>query len=192
LSDGSVVRLAPNSRLRFMQRPASREATLEGRAYFSVAKIPVRPFRVHTRLGDATVLGTQFELATESRDLKLLVVSGRVGLAGSSNQLEVHAGEASAVHDGTVAEPRRLPNAATMNRWVGKFLAFQSTPMREVAREIEETYGVRVVAQDSTIANRTVTGTFTDRDVHEVIDVICSVVNAQCVTRGSDIVMTIQ
>jgi Fe2+-dicitrate sensor, membrane component len=190
LSDGSVVRLAPNSKLKFVQRAATREATLEGRAFFAVAKIPTRPFHVHTRLGDATVLGTQFELATESAELHLLVVSGRVGLAAASSQVEVHGGEVSGVRDGTVAEPTRLPNAAKMGDWVGKFLAFQSTPMREVAREIEETYGVRVVIEDSVIANRTVIGTFTDRDAHYVIDLVCSVVNAQCVNRPGEVIMT--
>lgn len=190
LSDGSVVRLAPNSRLGFEFRPASREATLEGRAFFSVAKIQNKPFRVHTRLGEATVLGTRFELATDSSELRLLVVSGRVGLAGSTNELEVHAGESSGVRNGTVAEPKRLSNAETMGEWVGKFLAFQSTPMREVAREIEETYGVRIVAEDSAIATRTVTGTFVDRDARYVIDAVCLVVNAQCVNRGGEIAMT--
>jgi ferric-dicitrate binding protein FerR (iron transport regulator) len=190
LSDGSVVRLAPNSRLRFVQRATTREATLEGRAFFAVAKIPGRAFHVHTRLGDATVLGTQFELATESRELRLVVVSGRVGLAGASNQVEVHGGEVSGVRDGTVAEPTRLANAAKMGDWVGKFLAFQSTPMREVAREIEEAYGVRIVIQDSVIANRTVIGTFTDRDARYVIDMVCSVVNAQCVNHPGEVVMT--
>lgn len=190
LSDGSVVRLAPNSKLRFVQRPATREATLEGRAFFAVAKIPGRAFHVHTRLGEATVLGTKFELATESSELRLLVVSGRVGLAGTANQLEVHGGELSGVRDGTVAEPTRVPNAAKMSDWVGKFLAFQSTPMREVAREIEETYGIRVVIEDSVIANRTVIGTFTDRDARDVIDIVCSVVNAQCVNRPGEVVMS--
>lgn len=190
LSDGSVVRLAPNSKLKFVQRAATREATLEGRAFFAVAKIPTRPFHVHTRLGDATVLGTQFELATEPTELHLLVVSGRVGLAAASNHVEVHGGEVSGVRDGTVAEPTRLPNAAKMGDWVGKFLAFQSTPMREVAREIEETYGVRVVIEDSVIASRTVIGTFTDRDAHDVIDMVCSVVNAHCVTRPGEVIMT--
>jgi ferric-dicitrate binding protein FerR (iron transport regulator) len=190
LSDGSVVRLASNSKLRFVQRLTTREATLEGRAFFAVAKIPGRAFHVHTRLGDATVLGTKFELATESSELRLLVVSGRVGLAGTSNQVEVHAGELSGVHNGTVAEPTRVPNAAKMSDWVGKFLAFQATPMREVAREIEETYGIHVVIQDSVIANRTIVGTFTDRDVRDVIDIVCSVLNAQCVNRPGEVVMT--
>jgi ferric-dicitrate binding protein FerR (iron transport regulator) len=62
--------------------------------------------------------------------------------------------------------------------------------MREVAREIEEAYGVRVVIEDSVIANRTVIGTFTDRDARYVIDMVCSVVNAQCVNHPGEVVMT--
>ena len=41
-SDGSVVRLAPNSTLRFVETATSRDATLDGRAYFTVAHNPDR------------------------------------------------------------------------------------------------------------------------------------------------------
>jgi transmembrane sensor len=190
LSDGSVVRLAPSSTLQFQQHRTTREATLDGRAFFDVTKSAGRAFHVHTRFGDATVFGTRFELATEAESLELLVVSGRVGLAGSGGAVEVHAGEASAVRDGAVAEPTPVPNAATMDEWAGKFLVFQATPIREVAREIEATYGVRLVTRDSVIADRTVTGTFTDRDVHDVIDAVCAVVNARCSSRPGTVVMT--
>ena len=83
------------------------------------------------------------------------------------------------MRDGTVAEPTRVPNAAKMSDWVGKFLAFQATPMREVAREIEETYGIRVVIEDSVIANRTVTGTFTSGT--------CASGQTNCINTGNTI-----
>jgi ferric-dicitrate binding protein FerR (iron transport regulator) len=190
LSDGSVVRLAPNTKLRFVQTRETREATLDGRAFFSVAHSPGRSFRVRTRFGDATVLGTKFELATDDEELKLVVVAGRVGLSGQSNQVEVSGGQQSGVRNGTALAPAAVPQAETMDQWVGKFLAFQDTPIREVAREISETYGVRVVVADSAVAGRTVNGTFTDREAKHVLELICLAVNARCETRPGEVVIS--
>jgi len=190
LSDGSVVRLAPNSTLRFVETATTREAVLDGRAYFSVAHNPARIFRVRTRLGDATVLGTRFELSTAAEELTLVVVSGRVGLAAGANSVEVRGGEQSGVRHGTTIAPAPVPRPETMEEWVGKFLAFRDTPVREAAREIAETYRVRVVVSDSVVANRTVSGTFTDREVKHVLDAVCLAVNARCEARSGEVVIT--
>jgi len=77
-----------------------------------------------------------------------------------------------------------------MEEWVGKFLAFRDTPVREAAREIAETYRVRVVVSDSVVANRTVSGTFTDREVKHVLDAVCLAVNARCEARSGEVVIT--
>ena len=86
LGDGSVVRLAPSSRLRVTASDSAREVTLDGRAFFVVAKMPTRPFIVHTAAGNARVLGTRFELATQEHDLKLVVVEGRVALSTGAGE----------------------------------------------------------------------------------------------------------
>src|SRR5690606_23926374 len=51
LDDGTVVRLAPSTRLHVTPRADVREVRLDGRAHFSVAPDAARPFRVRTRPG---------------------------------------------------------------------------------------------------------------------------------------------
>ena len=190
LTDGSVVHLAPNTKLRFVPTGDAREAILDGRAFFSVSHIPGRSFRVHTRLGDAKVLGTRFELSTDATVLTLIVVSGRVSLASTKNAIEVLGGQQSTVRHGTVLAPEPVTQAETLEQRIGKFLAFQDTPMEEVAREIGEVYGVRVTLGDSSVVGRTVSGTFIDRDAKHVLEAVCSAVNAQCESRSGEVVMT--
>ena len=105
------------------------------------------------------------------------------------NAIEVLGGQQTAVRDGTVLTPASVPQAETMEQWVGKFLAFQDTPIKEVAREIAEVYGVRVIVGDSSLARRTVNGTFTDRDAKHVLEAVCSAVNAQCESQSGEVVM---
>ncbi len=190
LGDGSVVRLAPSTRLRVTQSDSTRDVTLEGKAFFVVAKIPERPFVVHTSIGNARVLGTRFELATNERDLRLVVVEGRVALSSGADKVEVHGGEQGGVRGQQLIAPTPVANAKEMEQWVGKFLVFQSTPVRDVAREIERVYGVHVVITDSILAGQTVTATFTDQPVARVVEDLCSVVSAKCDSRPNQVVMS--
>jgi transmembrane sensor len=179
LGDGSVVRLAPSSRLRVMAG-RGRTVSLEGRAFFAVKRMPEYPLIVRTAAGDARVLGTRFELATDNGGLRLRVVEGRVALSTTREQTEVAAGQETAIANGVVVRPTVADTAATSSRWVGTFLAFQATPLGDAAREIERVYRTSVTITDTTLARETLTASFTDRPVEEVVSVICSVLNARC------------
>jgi transmembrane sensor len=190
LGDGSVVRLAPASRLRVAESDSSREVKLDGRAFFVVAKMPDRPFVVHTPAGNARVLGTRFELATTDKDLKLVVVEGRVALTHGTDRVEVRGGEQSGVRDQQTLKPTPVADAGKLEQWVGKFLVFQTTPLRDAAREIERVYGTRVVITDSLLARQTLQVTFTDKPLGALIDEVCLLVHARCETRPNEVVMS--
>lgn len=185
LSDGSIVRLAPESRLSFRGTAEGREVWLDGHAFFAVAKVEGRPFTVRTRAGDALVLGTRFDVRVEENAMQVVVVEGRVALSAGGEEVEVGAGELSKVVDGSGPTVETVGKVQPMVEWVGELLVFQSTPLHEVAREIEARYGMRVDLPDSTLANRTVTAWFTDQSAEEVLTVVCRVVDAHCSIRDS-------
>jgi transmembrane sensor len=179
LGEGSVVRLAPSSRLRVIAG-RERAVSLEGRAFFAVQRIPGRPLRIQTRAGEAHVLGTRFELVSDAESMRVRVVEGRVALSTSANRIEVGAGQESGVRNGAVAQLTSVPTTIPVASWTGTFLAFQATPLVEVGREIERVYKTTVAISDSSLARETITATFTDRPLAEVVNVVCSVLNARC------------
>lgn len=181
LRDGSVVRMAPRSRLQLIGNSASgREVQLDGRAYFAVARRENEPFRIQTGAGLITVLGTRFDLQADDSDMRLAVVEGRVALTAGGERSEVGAGEVAGVLAGTTLPPTKVEDVRALIDWVGDFVAFQETPLREVAAEIESRYGVTVVLSDSVLANRTITTWLTDRSLEEILQVICAVAVAKC------------
>lgn len=185
LADGTVVRLAPNSRLQIHGVPGSREVSLDGQAYFAVAKMPGYSFRVLTKAGQARVLGTRFEIRTDDEDLRLVVLEGRVALEVGRERVEVGTGEMSVVSEGSTAAPVKLEDVRPLVPWLERFLVFQSTPVREVAVVLEREYGTRVEVTDSALAEMTVTGWYADKSFEEVIAVICGVVRANCSIQDS-------
>ena len=186
LDDGTIVRLGPESRLRFGGPSyGPREVSLDGKAYFAVAKDTARPFRVHTDVGAVSVLGTRFELQTEKKDLRLLVIQGLVEIDAGARRIRVGAGQMSHVVEG--AAPVVLPAAdafAGVDRWVGQVIFFEATPLDEVAHELSKHYGRRVQLADETLAARTVTASFINRPFDDVLTVVCRVANVRCVSNG--------
>lgn len=178
LGDGTVVRIGPGSRFRVEDAPGRRDVFLEGKAYFAVAKMDEHPFRVRTRVGDAVAVGTRFEV-TAAEDLRVVVAEGQVTLGGGRDRVEVNGGEMSIVTDNSPSPPIKV-DVASMLSWVGRFLAFQSTPLRRVAVELEQEYGTRVIVTDSALAKLTITGWYVDRSFEEVVTIICGVVGGRC------------
>jgi ferric-dicitrate binding protein FerR (iron transport regulator) len=56
-----------------------------------------------------------------------------------------------------------------------------------VAREIERVYSIPVTIADSALGAETITATFTDRPVQEVVNVVCSVLSATCDVRDGKV-----
>jgi transmembrane sensor len=188
LDDGTVVRLGPNSHLRFgAPSYGPREVSLEGRAYFAVAKAAGRPFRVHTSAGEARVLGTRFELRTDNRkDLRLLVIQGRVELDAGAARAEVHAGQMSRVVRGAPPVVTPAANAfAAVDRWVGRVIFFEASPLDDVARELSAHYHRHVTLADASLAYRTITASFINRRFDDVLTVVCRVADVRCVSHGT-------
>lgn len=182
LADGTVVRLAPSSRLRVTGDAGTREVWLNGRAYFAVTKRQGVPFRVRTHAGEAVVLGTRFDLEARNDNLEVLVVEGAVNVAAGGGSLNVEASQSAS------ATRARAPVVIEVDEsyvreelsWVGDFLVFKDAPLSRVARELTAHFGVPVEVLDSTFARQTVRGMFVEQSLDSVLSQICKAVSGHC------------
>lgn len=191
LPDGSVVTVAPDSRLTVLSADG-RDVALDGRAYFAVAKREdARSFRIATAAGEVTVLGTRFDLKARATDARVVVIEGRVALSTADARSEASAGQmARMTADGsTSVVPVDDPEPFT--RWTGRLLVFQSTPMADAAREIERAYDVHVEMEGPELHQRVVTAWFADRSLQEVVYIVCLAVDARCTVRGDTVSMAV-
>lgn len=180
LADGSVVRLAPDSRLQAEITDTSRRARLNGRAYFAVVHDAQRPFSVLTSAGEVLVRGTRFDLEARSGELQLIVVDGAVSLASGGQSVQVQAGQLSRVYDGGQPQVVDVDDVYRKVDWIGNFVAFESTPLSEVVQELQRRYGLRVQVGDSALAAQTVTSWSANRSPREILAAICLALNASC------------
>ncbi|HWV57976.1 MAG TPA: FecR domain-containing protein [Longimicrobiales bacterium] len=194
LGDGTVVRLAPDSRLRISDKADTREVWLDGRAFFAVRKHAGLPFVVRSHAGDAVVLGTRFDLQATPAGLRVLVVEGAVQLSGradDSERLEVTARQVGLVAPNS---PPVVENADPMLferelQWLGDFLVFEDTPLGQVAEEISRHFGIRVQILDSSLVEETVRGLFVKEGPAEVVQILCRALGVHCSVTESEVLI---
>lgn len=191
LKDGTVVRVAPGSVFTVPNGAGGgRRVRLEGRAFFAVAHDESHPFRIRTPAGDVTVLGTRFDLQARDANLSVIVLEGAVSLSTDGHRVRVRAGEMGRILEGTLLPPVRVPDPVAAMAWRGRFLAFQDTPLNEVAREITQEYGVPVILADTALGRRTVTGWFADRELDDVLRIACAAAAVRCVHEHGVVTIT--
>jgi transmembrane sensor len=121
----------------------------------------------------------------EGDALRLVVTEGKVALTSGKHRLLVVAGQVARVRNGGQPVVENTVKVDSLLSWTDGFIVFQNTPLRQVARELERRYDVRVLLPDSTIASRTVTAWFTTQDFRQVLFAICRAVDAHCTLRDS-------
>lgn len=190
LEDETVVRLAPGSRLEFSDEGSAREVFLRGRAYFAVSRRPDQPFRVRLPGGAVKVLGTRFDVESRDGDVQVAVVEGQVRVEAGGEATNVEASQvARAAARGDPLEVRRVDDIYQVIDWLGRFLAFESTPMIRVVEEMERRFGIRIRIRDRALRERTVTGWFPDQSSEEIMAGICRAVDARCTVRDGTVRM---
>jgi len=170
LPDGSLVIMNSDTRLRFSNDlPAlpKREVWMRGEAFFKVSRTPdAKPFIVHTEHFDVEVTGTQFNLNSGNDSSSILLTEGSVNLLmPDGRKIRMIPGTYFST-DGSSPElaqkendvPVRVEKPAAVLSWLDKNLVFEDMPLRDVARQIELIYRVKIKLGSESVASRRITG----------------------------------
>lgn len=186
LSDGSRVRLAPGSRLRYpaLFGTAERRVQLEGEAFFEITKNPEKPFLVQAPQLTTRVLGTSFQVVAypNEKHTAVTVVTGKVAvsrnrtggqtvlLASLSPEQRL---ELDIQHDSS--KVTALSPAQTTAIRDGK-LVFDNSSLAEVAERLQVQYGITVHLADAQVGARRITATFDQNiSMQDLSDILAQV-----------------
>ncbi len=169
LQDGTEVWLNAKSKLIYPARFTGdkRNVTVEGEAFFKVAKDPSRPFIVSTHDVNMEVLGTQFNVccypATGYVQTSLLEGSVHVFFRNKeSDGVILRPDQQVTVSNGRMkVEPIRLKDHFL---WRDGIYAFENEPLINILEKMEYYYDVRIIVKDASLFKDTYTGKFRQRD----------------------------
>jgi transmembrane sensor len=183
LSDSTLVTLNHTSMVTIdFSGDGRRMATLDGEAYFEVRRNGT-PFVVHTRAGDVEVLGTAFNVKARGGTTDLDVLHGRVRFGsagqGGNGSIVLNGDEKSRCIEGAApAAPVRTSHRSTPGWMEGK-IACDQRPLRDLCRELEDTYDISVSIGDASLGNLTVTGTIEARSAGQAVQALSLLIGRQ-------------
>jgi len=179
LPDGSVVTLNAHSSLqlpRFGFGTQGREVLLKGEADFAVTHLPGNQrFVVRTQQGlDVVVLGTEFTVYARQK-ARVVLNRGKVRIdyhAAQPRQLTMKPGDLVELDTKGRLSLARTERPEIHAAWKEHRFVFEETSMVEIARMLEENYGLQVSIQGEKLPSRTVSGSFRARTADEMLRVI--------------------
>jgi len=164
LPDGSIVTLNANSTLRLGEWKETREVYLQGEAFFSVRKqnshdnahTPVK-FTVHVRGVAVNVLGTEFTVSDHSKTTVVLN-EGKIELTLHDKHIIMSPGDLVEISHDSEQTQRRIVNPKIYSSWKDNEWILDDLTLKDIAKRIEETYGLSVVIKETTDTEIKITG----------------------------------
>jgi len=150
LPDGTKVYLNAASTLSYPTAFQGKErlVTLNGEAYFEVAKNKRLPFKVQSRQQTVEVLGTHFNVnsyADESA-IRTTLLEGAVKVSAGSNTQVIRPGQQAILNKNTADRIMTAEvNTDQVVAWKNGVFSFENEDLRSVMRQISRWYDVEVI-----------------------------------------------
>ena len=177
LPDNTRIWLAENSKLTYKEEKNKRNTTLEGKAYFEVAKDANRPFRIQGNQSGITVLGTKFNYESNPRDNeeRVYVTEGKVNyyaLNKPEEKLTLTKGELGSysINDQKLEESNF--NNKNIASWATGKLHFHNTPMSKVVVELEKFYELTITIENKELRKCSLTADFDNEKIETVMQTL--------------------
>jgi transmembrane sensor len=148
LPDGTAVWLNASSSLTYPLafRGKTRGVSLQGEAYFEVAKNPDKPFVVQVNSMQVTVLGTHFNVNayTEHSGIQTTLVEGSVRLSQGNNQVILKPGEQGNADPSSSKIQVAQVNTNKVLAWKNGYFMFQDDNIQDIMQQIARWYDLEV------------------------------------------------
>ncbi|MEM8659860.1 MAG: FecR domain-containing protein [Pseudomonadota bacterium] len=182
LADGSLLTLAPDSRVTIRMEPEQRRAYLKhGEALFDVAGNSARPFEVAIGSLKVTVVGTVFEVRNSGGVSRVAVAEGKVIVTqrsprdpvgiSSTQQIEVMAGQRVVAANGSeLSNPTPIEPEA-ISAWRNNRLVYENARLSELLDDANR-YSKRPIVLDGIkpdVFRDTVTASFNSNDIDALL-----------------------
>lgn len=158
LADGSTVWLKSGSSLKIPETFAAdnRKLSLQGEAFFDVAKNAQAPLYVSTDYVNIKVLGTTFNVKTNEKkqQVETVLASGKVALLDKKGKavLNMSPGEKVTYHSGNNEYITEVVDVDICTAWRLNQLIFEDVTLREIANLLSAKFHVNINLESAKLA----------------------------------------
>jgi ferric-dicitrate binding protein FerR (iron transport regulator) len=179
LGDGTQVWLNNGSKLRYPYRfdGKNRKVFLTGEAYFKVAHNKKVPFIVETSNIEVKATGTTFNVNAYPGDIvETTLVEGTVILYDKSRNHEIKTlSPSECLKYNSEKNKYTVESGDIIEKYIGwkdGLLVFKNDSIADIARKLEQWYGVDVKIKDDKVKEFTYTATFYDETLSQVLELM--------------------
>ncbi|MDR0714201.1 MAG: FecR domain-containing protein [Bacteroidales bacterium] len=174
LSDGSKVWLNKATTIRYGNDygQKNREITLDGEAYFEVARDADKPFIVKTCRLDVQALGTQFNVKACAGDrfIDATLIEGKIKVLADEQGTVLQQAGQQLRYDKTNAKTTLLTVSGNhCTAWKDGVMIFDGEPVKNVFAVMEENFNIPIRLKNKKLAARKITGRFSLNEQPEKI-----------------------
>ncbi len=146
LADGSVVSLNGGTRL-VLDRRDERHAALErGQALFTIRHDAAHPFKVTVGSDELIDIGTIFDVTRTADETRVAVSQGAVIFNPDGQAVTLTPGRSLRVRDRGTGVTLGTVETETVGTWRRGYLAYDGTPLSDVAVDLSRALGVSIAA----------------------------------------------
>lgn len=162
LSDGSVVHLNSESKLRFPTTFSKKERRvfLEGEAFFIVAADKSNPFIVETSHNSVIAVGTSFNIKSYPKEdeIQTTLVSGNVNVSSDGNIKNLTPNTQLLYSKSSCKITIRKVNTELYTSWIDGMFKFEREKLINITNVLERWYNINIVFKSTSIENALFTG----------------------------------
>lgn len=170
LPDNTKVQLNADSEIYFKSNNwnKQRELNLQGEAFFKVSKGST--FKVKTKLGTVSVLGTQFNVVVRDQYFEVHCYEGAVSVNFQKQTNKFMEGSSFKMVNSKVT----LNNNSIKKSpsWTQNISSFESMPYKYVVAELERQYNIIIEYDVKSLSNTLFTGNFTHTNLEMAVQAI--------------------
>lgn len=190
LPDGTSVWLNKGSKLSYFDnlKGRNRRLSLEGEAYFDVAKDASHPFVINTSDFDVKVLGTKFTLSAYSDSpTSVYLESGKVAVISPSFPTRTLLPGEALTYDSQTGQcchgKEKISNHLS---WTGDKLEFANAALEDIVVSLEHWYNVKILLNGDCGGER-LSLTVRQEPLNEILNAIASISDIRYTINGNEI-----
>lgn len=175
LPDGSLLTLNAQTTVRYNLADGKRQVSIDGEAFFEVARDPEHPFVVSANGMTVTCLGTSFDVRNYSDESNASVVlrDGKVRVNARDADLTMEPGSRVLMDRQTLALSKHTVTPSDYTAWLNGEIKFNNQTLEEIAAELSRNYNIDLVITSDELKQERFTGYLGRSSLRNILDVLC-------------------
>jgi len=189
LPDGSVVTVNKGSSIFYPSKfkGDTRKVSLKGEAFFNVTPNKNKPFIISVNDVQITVVGTSFNVKTSNGKTEVVVETGLVKVTRAGKTVELRANEETLIEEKDSVLTKEKVSDQLYKYYRTKEFVCDDTPLWKLVEVINEAYNSHVVIDNPALKNMSITTTFNNESLDQVLNVVSLTLNIKIVKEGDTI-----